>query len=90
MTGTAIVVSYEEFLERRDRRRRVAAELAHEECATRPDGETPADEDRVPSADVEERYQRGSDRRRRESPPNPPEDAGFGRASLTVSPRPPI
>src|SRR5438552_9738879 len=38
-------------------------------------------------------YQRGSDRRRREwSPPPkpPPPCAGFGRASLTVRPRPPI
>ena len=35
-------------------------------------------------------YQRGSDRRRRESsPPNPPVWAGLGRASLTVRPRPP-
>src|SRR5262245_60976554 len=37
-------------------------------------------------------YQRGSERRRRESPPpppNPPAWAGFGRASLTVRPRPP-
>lgn len=46
---------------------------------------------RMPVPEHRRAYQRGSDRRRFESPPpKPPLEAGFGRASLTVRLRPPI
>src|SRR5262249_51827619 len=50
----------------------------------------PRDRTAVLPRQVPDVYQRGSERRRRESPPpKRPASSGFGRASLTARPRPP-